>query len=607
MGVTLAPFDLSGAKLASKTRRIGTGDIGGKAKGFMLGREILLSDEVSRRFPEVRPLFRFPISFCVCFDVFDQFLQDNTLAPFVERCRDTPDDELYRELREAFLKAVFPEKITEELRTLLKTVPFPLAVRSSSFLEDHQGTSFAGKYETTFIANRGELDVRLDQLLTAIKGVYASTYNPNAVTYRQKRGLIDVRERMAILLQEAIGREFEGKFLPLMAGVGFSKNDYCWSENVRREEGLVRIVFGLGTRAVGRGYARIFSPGKPLLRPEGMGAAEIDRFSQATIDALDLTTSTLVSFHFSEVVKDAQHCYPRADRLFSFRDGNYLYRPVSNVWNLAHKPILTFDTVLQAPWLKLHLAPYLRSVLSSLEDGFGCPVDIEFAIRVDDIEDEAHFYLLQARPLSQREEMSPRPLPHDVPEEDKLFSANRNCPSGEVNQIEYIVSVDSRLYLQWPLDKRHEVARLVGRVNTALKKKVFLLMGPGRWGSTNPELGVPVRYSEISYAAMLVEVARKQERYAPEVSFGTHFFQDLIEGQIIYLPMYPDDPGVIFNEPFLRKTNALQEVLGKKYDAAYEDLIRVIHLPAVTGGRCARAVLNAEENKALIYLLPAGA
>ncbi|MFH1874244.1 MAG: PEP/pyruvate-binding domain-containing protein [Pseudomonadota bacterium] len=578
------------------------GEIGGKTKGFIKARDVLTSEEFKTENSYEAGLIRFPASFCVGTNGYVNFIKRNGLEKLIARYRQAPNDKNYEKFKKHFLQGTFAGDFVQEISNLIDNLLYPLAVRSSSLLEDQPGTSFAGKYDTVFISNRGEKDERVSQILTAIKEVYASTFNPSAVEYRTKHNLTVDNEKMAILLQEAIGREYKGYFFPLMAGVGFSKNDYCWSKEINKDDGLVRLVFGLGTRAVGRGYARLFSPPKPLIRPEGNAVREIDKFSQATMDALDLTENEIVSFHFSKVVKNGLDCYPRSQKLFSLRDGAHLYNPVTDIWDEKHKPLLTFDPVLVKPWCDLHLPTMAEKVFKALEKHFGCPVDIEFAVRVDDDTNQAHFYMLQARPLSQREVMAPRRIPKNIPLEDQIFTAHKNVPSGIIKNIEYIVYVDSFAYDKWPINDRFQVARIVGQINRLLEGKIFILMGPGRWGSQKVDLGVPTRYSEISNCSMLVEIARSTEEYVPEVSFGTHFFQDLIEDQIIYAPLYPDEPEVVFNEAFLKKQNDLKKLLGDHYDSSYENLIYVAHIPDIANGRFARAVLNGIKEKALVYL-----
>jgi len=581
---------------------IGGGEIGGKSKGFFKAKDILCSDEFKKKYPNEAGLLRYPASFCIGTGVYKNFIERNKFNKLLESQKASVEDYSYEKFKKRLMQGTFSREFVDEITVLLARLPYPLAVRSSSVLEDRPGTSFAGKYDTVFVSNRGEIDDRLAQVLTAIKEVYASTYNPSAVEYRLKHYLVVKEEEMAILLQEAVGREFDGYFFPLMAGVGFSKNDYCWSKEIVKEEGLVRLVFGLGTRAVGRGYARLFSPKKPLIRPEGNSVREINKFSQATMDALNLEFNEIHSFHFSKVVRNGIDCYPRSERLFSLLDGAHLYNPVTNMWQEDHKPILTFDPVLMKSWCGLHLPTVIDIVFKVLEEKFGYPVDIEFAIRVDDDKNDAHFYLLQARPLSQREILAPKPIPPNILQDDKLFTAEKSVPTGMIEKIDFIVYVDSFAYDKWPINDRYQVARIIGRINHLLEGKRFILMGPGRWGSQKVELGIPTRYSEISNCSMLVEIARSTEDYVPEVSFGTHFFQDLIEDHIVYMPLYPDEPNVVFNEKFLKANNCFEDLITDKHYSLYKDLIYVVDIPKVTNGHYARAILNGEIEKAVVYL-----
>jgi len=579
---------------------IGNGMIGGKAVGYFKAKNYLEREDVQKHAPELSKYIRFPKTVCITTDIFTAFIKDNNLIPLIQQHK-WNEETAYEILRGHFLYGKFAEPVLDALKDVLNKMDYPLAVRSSSMLEDRIGTSFAGKYETIFINNRGTLDERLEQLTRAIKEVYASTYSPSALQYRKKHKLLDENEQMAILLQQAVGREYEENFLPLMAGVGFSRSGYRWNKEIKKEDGIVRLVFGLGTRAVGRGYARIFSPGKPLARPEGADVKAITKFSQVSVDVLDIKQNALKVMKSYDLVKNGFKCYPRAQRLFSLKDESYLYIPSTNLWNKNHEPVLTFDGVLTSPWLGLDLPKTMRWLFQELDTAFGCPVDIEFAIRVDDDPEEAHFYLVQCRPLSQREELKARPIPK-VADDKKIFLARRQVPTARLKKIEYIIYVDPKKYKQWPANDRYAVARVIGKLNQVLEDKVFILMGPGRWGSVNPELGVAIKYAEISNTKMLIEISIKEAEYLPEVSYGTHFFQDLIEDGITCSPLYPDEEGTYFNKDFFNQENHLRKLLQNEYYAKYEDLIKVMHVPSVANGSFARAVFNGQEDEGLLYI-----
>ena len=175
-------------------------------------------------------------------------------------------------------------------------------------------------------------------------------------------------------------------------------------------------------------------------------------------------------------------------------------------------------------------------------------------------------------------------------------------PTSRVKKIEYVVYVDPAGYKAWPLTDKYAVARVVGKINQLLEGKTYALLGPGRWGSANPELGVPVKYAEISNTKLLVEISHKEADYLPEVSFGTHFFQDLIEDNIVYVPLFPDERGATINYNFFKKENVFRDLLKDEYYSKYEDLIKVINLPKATGGHLAEAIMNSREDRGLLYI-----
>jgi hypothetical protein len=236
-------------------------------------------------------------------------------------------------------------------------------------------------------------------------------------------------------------------------------------------------------------------------------------------------------------------------------------------------------------------------MLDLLEEGLGEGVDVEFA------HDGDVLYMLQCRTLSRGAMAQRIEVPTSVPEEDKVFSADRYVQMGQASDLEYVVLVDPRDYEALPTrEDMQRVARAVGAVNKALPRRRFLLMGPGRWGSRGDiRLGVPVTYADICHTSLLVEIARQKGSYLPDVSFGTHFFNDLVESGIQYLPLYPDDAGVVWNEDFLNDSpNSLAEIAPEYADMA--EVVRVIHVPAVADGKMLEVIMDAEDDKALGFL-----
>jgi hypothetical protein len=281
---------------------------------------------------------------------------------------------------------------------------------------------------------------------------------------------------------------------------------------------------------------------------------------------------------------------PILEKLVSIYDGHHLRRPLGMQIDFERDTLVfNFEGLLSGS----SFVKQLHGILRLLEEKLSTPVDIEFA------HDGKDFYLLQCRPQSYSQESGPAPIPKDVPPERVIFTANRYVSNGRVRDITHIVYVDPVKYSDLP-DREDLVAvgRAVGKLNKVLPKRQFVLMGPGRWGSRGDiKLGVSVTYADINNTAVLIEIARRKGNYMPDLSFGTHFFQDLVEGQIRYLPLFPDDPGVVFNERFLSTApNILAAVVPEHADLA--DVVRLIDVPQAADGYILRVLMNAELSEA---------
>ncbi len=579
---------------------LGKGEVGGKGRGLKRLQEIVTNWKEGSQENPCADFIDLPLTILGTTEIFQDFLHENQLEEDCRTLESHPDHDC-KPLQERIEQGRIPEKWKQEFSSLLEKLKSPLAIRSSSLLEDQKGAAFAGKYESILIGNQGSLEKRLDDFEKALKTVFASTFNSNALSYREKHDFLDTREEMAVVIQEVVGRKFGHYFLPAMAGVGFTQNGYCWTDDIKRSDGLVRLVFGLGQAAVGRGYVRLFPPPKPSLRPEGTEVNNIQKCSQKKVYVVDLETSELKSIHFRELVPDGYSCFPGAESMVSLKDGSYLYQPVSHLWDSSHIPVLTMDGVLEHKWMNMDLPQVLGWLLRNLEKEMGHPMDIEFAVEHDEETKVGKVFVLQARPLSERQGELVE-IPKDLPEEDCLIHLKRNLPTAYVQDMEYLVIVDEDGYRDWSYREKPTVARMIGKINDRLKGKKFALVGPGRWGSWNPQLGVPVNYSEICNCSMLIEVARREGGFLPEVSFGSHFFQDLIEDGIAYLPVHPGEPMVDYQEGFVEGKNILSELMGKDLTEAFENLIRVIHLPEATQGKYAHAILNGERGEAILFL-----
>ncbi len=573
------------------------GKLGGKSAGLYLAAQILKKAAADHK---ILSSVKVPKTWHITSDVLLHFMHYNNFDEVVEqKYKEINQVRLeYPHIVQTFKSALFPTDIIKGLSVALDDFEDgPLIVRSSSLLEDRMGAAFSGKYKSLFLANQGSKQKRLDALMDAIAEVYASTFSPDPIEYRAERGLIDFGEEMGIMIQEVVGTRIGKYFLPSYAGVAFSHNEFRWSPRIRRTDGLVRLVPGLGTRAVDRlssDYPVLIAPGQPGLQVN-VSPDEVVRYSPKEIDVINLETNNFETKEISEFLKEVGYEVPGiTDMISIFRD-NHLSRPMGmNVDFDTDDLIVTFDGLIS----KTPFVRQMKTMLDLLENTIGLPVDVEFA------SDGRDFYLLQCRPQSYAPESMPAPIPKNLPADQIVFTANRHVSNGRVPDITHVVYVDPGKYSE--LANRADliaVGRAVSQLNKLLPKRQFILMGPGRWGSRGDiKLGVNVTYSDINNTAILVEIARKKGNYVPDLSFGTHFFQDLVESNIRYLPLYPDDDGVLFNEKFFEQSrNILPEVLPEY--APLADTVRLIDVQGATGGKVLRILMNADLERAVGLLV----
>jgi predicted nucleotidyltransferase len=572
------------------------GQLGGKSAGLFLAQQII------RKWSAAHPLLanvKFPRSWYITTDTLLAFLRYNNLDDVIEQ--------KYKDLRQVrreyphvvqtFKNSRFPPEIVRGLSMVLDELAgAPLIIRSSSLLEDSEGSAFSGKYKSLFLANQGSKRECLDALLDAIAEVYASTYGPDPIEYRAERGLLDFREEMGIIIQAVIGARVGDHFLPAFAGVAFSRNEFPWSPRIRREDGLLRMVPGLGTRAVDRvsnDYPILVAPGQPGLRVN-VAEEEVLYYAPRKLDAINLKTNTFETIEARELLRACGAELPLVHRLVSIHDGGRLRRPVGMNIDFEHDDLVfTFDGLIH----ETPLLSELHALLALLEGELGTPVDLEFA------HDGKDLYLLQCRPQSYSPAGSPAPIPKEIPAENIVFSANRYVSNGCLPAITHLVYIDPLKYGELPeRDDLIAVGRAVSRLNQLLPRRQFILMGPGRWGSRGDmKLGVRVTYSDINNTAALIEIARQKGNYMPDVSFGTHFFQDLVEARICYLPLFPDDPVVAFNERFLLGAPNLLPTLLPEF-TRLADVVRVIDVSQAAEGKVLQLLMNADLAEAVAML-----
>jgi hypothetical protein len=574
------------------------GKLGGKSAGLFLARKIA---EKSPDAGAVRSI-KVPRTWYIPSDGILEFIHYNNLEDVLNR-KYLEIDQIrqdYPHLVQLFKSSSFPPAMTKGLSIALDDFEGrPIIVRSSSLLEDRAGAAFSGKYKSLFLGNQGTKRERLAALMDAIAEVYASVFGPDPTEYRSERGLLDVHEEMGIMIQEVVGQRAGRYFLPAWSGVAFSNNEFRWSPRIRREDGLIRLVPGLGTRAVDRvgdDYPVLIAPGQPNLRAN-VTADEVLKYSPKKVDVINLESNAFETVDVQTLLRSAKDEYPRLHQLVSIVDGDRLRTPIgAHIDPDGDHVVFSFEGLIA----QTGFVAMVRDLLRLLRAKFGAPVDIEFA------SDGTDFYLLQCRPQSSGSDAAASVIPQDLAPDRVVFSAHKHVSNGRVPDITHIVYVDADAYAQLPdTDALREVGRAVGRLNTLLPRRQFILIGPGRWGSRGDlRLGVPVTYSDINHTAMLIEVAYKRGHALPDLSFGTHFFQDLVEASIRYLPLYPDDPGVAFNRAFLLGGhNSLAELLPDFAHLA--GTLRLIDVGQATGGQVLRVLMNADLERALAFLAPA--
>lgn len=578
---------------------IGTGKIGGKAAGMYLAWRIL--HDVEEQYPNAT--INIPDSYFIGTDVIYEFFLMNKLEHHMNQ-KYRPVREIrseYPRIVEDFLAAPLPDYVVVQIREVVESLgDSPLIVRSSSLLEDNFGFSFAGKYNSYFCANQGTPEENLACVLNAIRRVYASSVNPDALLYRKKHGLIDYDERMAILLQRVTGRWCGRYFYPDIAGVGFSENPFCWTPEIRRGEGFLRVVAGMGTRAVDRvaqDYPRLIALSHPELRPE-MTVDGQRIYAQRFMEVVDRERNGLATIPVREALAP---CSDTLSLVASIDAGDALL-PISPgaPINSDDHLVMTFDGLTR----DRSFTDFVRDTLQRLEDIYEGPVDLEFSLMVDSAGNQTNdprnyqLYILECRPLNERRRLDEE----DEPERDdhnkrRLFAMPTLLPSGAVEAIDFLVFIDPEIYYHIEEEaQRFQIAEAITTLNDLLPAGRFGLVGPGRWGALNSRLSVPITYSDICNASLLIEISPPYTP-APELAYGTDFFEDVQEAGILVLGIQPTPEGGSIDWDFLRGSpNLLARYVP--WAAAWAEGVRVIDLKAAAGSPL-RIIIDKEANEAI--------
>lgn len=554
---------------------IGTGMIGGKSVGMLLARAI-----VRRERPDLAQRLEPHDSFFIGSDVFYTFLVNNGCWWDRQRQKD-PEAFLtgLDAVRRKILLGTFPDYIVRRFEDMLEYFGnAPIIVRSSSLLEDNFGNAFSGKYDSVFCANQGSPDERLSALLDAIRRVYASTMSEEALNYRKRRGVLERDEQMALLVQRVSGGTYGRYFFPQLAGVLYSFNPYVWSQEIEPEAGVMRLVFGLGTRAVDRwddDYTRVVALNAPDRRPESSFDA-VKRHTQRRIDVIDLAENTPKSIHFQDLLRE---CPSIPLELVATRDREAEREARAHGHGKEARWILTFDPALKNG----SVVDTLRDIVHTVRSGYGTEVDIEFTANMTR-DGGYQVDVVQCRPFaastSGEEPLTELP---DVPEEQIILrSTGGVIGPGRRMAIARVIYVSPEAYSVLPEERRYALARLIGRVSKLSEgiSGAVVLIGPGRWGSSTPSLGIPVSFSEINNASVVVEVDTLHEGLIPDLSLGTHFFNDLVEMNTLYVAHFLARPENRLNWEFLEgRPSSLAGLVPDP--GPWQDVVRVIEASSV--------------------------
>jgi hypothetical protein len=550
-----------------KKRMLGTGMIGGKATGMLLARKI-----VENRRPDIFAHFEPHDSFFIGSDVFYTFIVENRFWDL--RIRQRSEEEFFTladEFAERLRTGKFSREMEEEFVKLLEYYgQDPIIVRSSSILEDGFGNAFAGKYESVFCPNSGDLEQRLQEFEDAVRTVYASTMSRSALDYRSRRGLQARDEQMALLVQRVSGSYYGDYYMPCAAGVGYSYSPYRFLESLDPAAGMLRLVMGLGTSAVDRAegsYPRLVSLDRPKVTAAG-NSAEKRKYSQQRLEVINRSAGKLEQITLKEI-KPFMPYYLKG--LFLEHD----YETERTFRELGREREFEFISC-QGLVEKEVIMRQMRDILQTIRDEYQYPVDTEFTINLSQNGDYV-INILQCRPLQVFQDQEETKMPEDVDPGSVVFECRHSAMGlSRTARLDTVVYVDPVKYYRMPYRDKPRVAEAVSSVNGKMrgKGKTMLLMAPGRIGTSSPELGVPTAFCDISEFSAICEIANSEAGYNPELSYGSHFFQDLVESKILYNAIFENEKTLAFHPERLAECPDAFEALVED-GAGLEEIVKV--------------------------------
>lgn len=559
---------------AVRDHMIGTGMIGGKACGMLLARAIIRNNE-----PDISEVLEPHDSFYVGSDLYYTYIVDNNLWDTRIKQR---TDEGYFELAEEFASKLMGGTFSDSMREqFVRIIEYygqdPYIIRSSSILEDGFGNAFAGKYESVFCVNRGSLEERIDEFENAIKIVYASTMSLSALDYRKRRGLDKRDEQMALLIQRVSGSYYGANYMPCAAGVGYSYSPYRIMKDSDPTAGMLRLVMGLGTSAVDRtegSYPRIVNLDMPE-KTSYSSSADKHKFSQGKAEVINMPEQVLKRLSLDEISPDLpvyldkillEHDYDAEDRLREMGRNR-------EVKFISCKGLVANKTLMEQ----------MKRMLHCIQEEYEYPVDTEFTINISE-NGEYSIDLLQCRPLQVQKGKSGTVIPDNIPE-DKILLESKGASMGmsKASELDTIVLVDPVKYYEMPYKDKIKVAKLIGKINWYFrdKKKHMMLIVPGRVGTTSPELGVPTAFSDISAFEIICETEESKAGYNPELSYGSHIFQDLVEAEILYTAVFHNEKTVHYSPEKLEGSKNI----SAEFDDSSE-LSDIVHVYDVSDRKC---------------------
>lgn len=561
-----------------KEHMVGSGQIGGKSCGMLTARKIL---ENSR--PELYDYMEAHDSFYIGSDVYTSYIVENGLWELsVRQHTEEGYFALSGELQKAILAGSFWPQIEQQFLHLLDYYgQEPIIVRSSSILEDGFDNAFAGKYDSVFVPNIGTREERLASFEDAVRTVYASTMSLSALDYRKRRHLSERDEKMAVLIMRVSGSHFGDYFMPCAAGVGYSFSPYRFLQTLNPEAGMLRLVMGLGTSAVDRmegAYPRLISMDQPEASPYH-SCAEKHRYSQRKISLIDKTTASFRYIPLDELIGSLP-MWLRRILLEHDTQAEHILR------ERGDRRSIEFISC-HGLTKNRELMDLFRQMMAQLQESYGQSVDIEFTINLSEDGDFV-VNLLQCRPLLVMPQSS---VAKDGPEETASPGVNPEnslSPDAERKQkdsqdvrilletvrssmgmsrsvdVDGIVYIDPVAYYELPYADKPAIARSLGALNWHFREagKTLVLLTPGRIGTSSPELGVPTAFSDISSFTAICEIAESRAGYQPELSYGSHIFQDLVEADILYGAVFEDNRRVHFHPELLKACpNEIQKIV----------------------------------------------